>query len=159
MRDRRNGATNGRLGPVSGIRSTRHRPGNSLHREERGAEVDVLIGFVLALVVVAGTAWLRDVRTGDEEEFRDRLFSASTRRSALVCVRLLGDGQGKQLCDGGFDVAVGAQTSRQGSSPGPLRPLDLQQCPTRLADHRLQVCCLPVDEEPGPCSGPRSTAV
>ncbi len=57
----------------------------------------------------AGTARLRDLRTGDEEELRDRMFSASTRPGTVICARLLDDGERKQLCDGGFDVPTGRE--------------------------------------------------
>ena len=52
---------------------------------------------------------VRDLRTGDRLEVRERSFSRQVRRGALVCARLVPDGESYQFAGGLFGVAPGTE--------------------------------------------------
>ncbi len=52
---------------------------------------------------------LRDVRTGDEVEVRDRLFSQTAQAGQLLCARAVPDGRGHQIIGGVFGVTPGRE--------------------------------------------------
>lgn len=52
---------------------------------------------------------MRDLRTGDVLEVRERSFSREAQRGALVCARAVPDGQSHQLIGGVFAVAPGRE--------------------------------------------------
>lgn len=52
---------------------------------------------------------VRDLRTGDVLDVRERSFSREARRGALVCARAVPDGQSHQLIGGVFAVAPGRE--------------------------------------------------
>lgn len=53
---------------------------------------------------------VRDLRTGDRHDVRERSFSRQTRSGALVCTRVVPDGESHQLIGGLFGVAPGTET-------------------------------------------------
>lgn len=63
---------------------------------------------VLAVVPGQGLT-LRDPRTGDRSEVRERTFSHDARTGQLVCARVVPDGESHQLIGGVFKVAPGTE--------------------------------------------------
>ena len=53
---------------------------------------------------------VRDLRTGDRSEVRERTFSHHARAGELVCARVVPDGESHQFLGGAFRVAPGTET-------------------------------------------------
>lgn len=97
---------------------------------------------------------VRDLRTGDRIEVRERAFSREARRGGLVCARAVPDGESHQFVGGLFAVAPGTERRL-------LELLDTRDGPALLrhvADlHRLPVVVGPdgaVLDPPGPADEP-----